>query len=123
VVIVNKICRTRNLKLWCVAFKLWLLNPLIPTMYTRTTTLAVFLLSLVASGASAFSAVAPNRAGPVAKGAVDRTMQGIDAAGAFDPTAGENPALSRNNKDEVWVPQVGRRYCRGVSITLATSGS
>jgi hypothetical protein len=101
--------------------QLWLLNPLI-AMFTRTTTLALFLLSLVASGASAFSAVAPNRAGPVAKGEVDRTMQGIDAAGAFDPTAGENPALTRNNKDEVWVPQVGRKKHIGLCITLKTIG-
>lgn len=58
---------------------------------------------------SAFSAVAPNRAGLVAKGSVDRSMKGIDDKGAFDPTQGENPALTRNNNDEVWVKQVCSR--------------
>lgn len=65
---------------------------------------ALFLASLVS--VAAFSAVAPNRAGAVAKGSVDRSMKGIDEKGSFDPTQGENAALTRNNKDEVWVPQV-----------------
>ena len=40
---------------------------------------------------------------------VDKTLTGIDDAAehdVFDPHAGNNPALTRNNNDEVWVPQV-----------------
>jgi hypothetical protein len=66
---------------------------------------ALLIASLTLS-ASAFSAVAPNKAGAVAQGSIDRSMKGIDEKGAFDPTQGENAALQRNNKDEVWVPQV-----------------
>jgi len=35
-------------------------------------------------------------------------MRGIDDESGFDfdPVAGENPALTRNNNGEVWVPQV-----------------
>jgi hypothetical protein len=34
-------------------------------------------------------------------------MKGIDKdPSTFDPTAGDSPALTRNNKDQVWVPQV-----------------
>jgi hypothetical protein len=92
-------------------------------LLTTTTTmkfscLLLLLLSVsVAKNGAAFSAVAPNKAAPVAPAAnsaavdappVDRSMKGIDddVANAFDPTTGENPALTRNNKDEVWVPQV-----------------
>lgn len=40
---------------------------------------------------------------------VDRTMNVIDdnlGYEAFDPTAGENPAVARNNQGGVWVQQV-----------------
>lgn len=56
--------------------------------------------------ASAFSAVAPN-----GNAAVDHSLKGIDDGAAhdvFDPTAGDNAALKRNNKDDVWVPQRAR---------------
>jgi hypothetical protein len=68
---------------------------------------ALLIASLTAS-ASAFSAVVPNQS--AAKAAfvpIDRSLKGIDAdAATFDPVSGENPALTRNNNDEVWVPQV-----------------
>lgn len=75
---------------------------------------AILSLACLASSAAAFSAVAPNTPGKaaVANGGgpstdpIDRTMKGIDAKGSFDPTTGENPALKRNNNDEVWVDQV-----------------
>jgi hypothetical protein len=70
---------------------------------------AALLLFLTAGKAFAFSAVAPPSTNvPVAGGAepIDRTMNGIDAAGAFDPTDGDSPAVARNNNDEVWVQQV-----------------
>jgi hypothetical protein len=40
---------------------------------------------------------------------VDKTLTGIDDDAehdVFDPHAGVDPALTRNNKDEVWVSQV-----------------
>ena len=40
---------------------------------------------------------------------VDKTLAGIDDAAehdVFDPHAGSEPALTRNNNDEVWVSQV-----------------
>jgi hypothetical protein len=55
-----------------------------------------------------FSAVAP-KIGSLQTGnpaPVDKSMQGLDEAGSFDPTQGENAALTRNNNGEVWVPQV-----------------
>lgn len=67
---------------------------------------ALLIASLTVS-ASAFSAVKPNTA-YVAKGEIDRSMKGIDETGAFDPTVGDNAALTRNNNDEVWVPQRAR---------------
>jgi hypothetical protein len=34
-------------------------------------------------------------------------LRGIDKdESIFDPTGGDNPALTRNNNDQVWVPQV-----------------
>jgi hypothetical protein len=43
-------------------------------------------------------------------GPVDKTMKGIDSdPNTFDPTGGANPALTRNNKGEVWNLQVSRR--------------
>ena len=80
--------------------------------------LYLFLVAFVAGNAAAFSAVAPKSSASSAAaksgGApqmepVDKRMTGIDKEGSFDPTEGENPALQRNNKDEVWVSQV-RRY-------------
>lgn len=77
------------------------------------------LLLLTVGQASAFSAVAPPKASsPVSAGGssepVDRSMKGIDSdAAAFDPTSGDTPALSRNNKDQVWVPQV--RDCNNLA--------
>lgn len=69
------------------------------------------LIAAWTSGASAFSAVAPESSkistnGSPSLDAVDKTMQGIDNDSAFDPTAGDSPAVGRNNKDEVWVSQV-----------------
>lgn len=62
-------------------------------------------LSSIFAGASAFSAVAPSNVGSTQP--VDKSLKGIDSAeGVFDPTSGDNAALTRNNKDEVWVPQV-----------------
>lgn len=40
---------------------------------------------------------------------VDKTLNGIDDGAehdVFDPLSGAQPALIRNNNDEVWVPQV-----------------
>ena len=37
---------------------------------------------------------------------IDKSMVGIDAEGSFDPTSGDNPALARNNNNEVWNQQV-----------------
>lgn len=40
---------------------------------------------------------------------VDKTLAGIDDGAqhdVFDPLSGDSPALTRNNKSEVWVPQV-----------------
>jgi len=45
---------------------------------------------------------------PVAAGSIDRTLSEVDHGAAhevFDPTEGENAALERNNKGEVWVQQ------------------
>jgi hypothetical protein len=43
-------------------------------------------------------------------GPVDKTMKGIASdPNTFDPTGGANPALTRNNKGEVWNLQVSRR--------------
>lgn len=37
---------------------------------------------------------------------IDKSLVGIDAEGSFDPTSGDNPALARNNNNEVWNQQV-----------------
>jgi len=79
---------------------------------------AIFTQALLVSNVAAFSAVVPNtpsttaatNAGPSME-PIDKTMQGIDAEGTFDPTAGESPALKRNNKDEIWVDQVWLILC------------
>ena len=68
---------------------------------------------------NAFSAVAPTgKTAGTSSGApslepIDRTLKGIDDdKSAFDPTAGENSALTRNNKGEVWVSQVRTGWAR-----------
>lgn len=65
---------------------------------------ALFLASLTNS-VGAFS-VSTKANGPTVA-PVDRTMRTVDSdANTFDPTAGDAPALNRNNNGEVWVPQV-----------------
>jgi len=39
---------------------------------------------------------------------IDRSLIGLDDEGAFDPTSGASPAVSRNSKGEVWVKQRAR---------------
>jgi hypothetical protein len=67
---------------------------------------ALYCLSLTKT--NAFSAVAPNAAKMAPSvDPVDKSMTSLPKeTNAFDPTAGENAALQRNNKNEVWVPQV-----------------
>ena len=70
-----------------------------------------FFLASSAITASAFTAVAPSSVGSALRmtdspDPIDRSLRGIDAEGSFDPVAGDNAALIRNNNDEVWVPQV-----------------
>lgn len=84
--------------------------------HQRTTMklLSAFALLAWTQSASGFSAVAPKAAATKATGSpdpVDKSMLGIDQAGSFDPTEGENAALKRNNVGEVWVPQVRRLPC------------
>ena len=71
---------------------------------------AILFLASSAITASAFSAVAPKTSvetsAPKSSDPIDRSMRGIDDGSAFDPLEGENPALIRNNNDQVWVPQV-----------------
>ena len=72
---------------------------------------AAILLATV-SNVAAFSAVAPSSAGAATGNPdpVDKSMRGIDKEpSTFDPTAGDSPALKRNNNDQVWVPQVRKR--------------
>ena len=74
--------------------------------------------TILSASAAAFSAVAPKAgAGAVMKGEIDRSMKGIDENGAFDPVAGENAALTRNNNGEVWVPQV-----KSINDLVSSSG-
>lgn len=77
--------------------------------------LATALYCLSVTTANAFSAVAPNAAkaslssgGAPSLDPIDKTMSGLpkEETNTFDPTVGENAALQRNNKNEVWVPQV-----------------
>ena len=81
---------------------------------------AALTVSGFASTPRAFSAVAPPSKAAAKAGSgsgsggapnldpVDKTMGGVDAGddSAFDPTSGAGAALTRNNKGEVWVPQV-----------------
>jgi hypothetical protein len=83
----------------------------------------VALLLLTVGQVSGFSAVAPPKtSASVASGSqpIDRTMKGIDADNAFDPTEGESSAVKRNNNDEVWVQQVGL-YLLGACVSEITS--
>jgi hypothetical protein len=67
------------------------------------------ILSLVVLQVTSFSATVPTgkiTAAASSTANVDKTMTGIDADGSFDPTEGENPALTRNNLGEVWNQQV-----------------
>jgi hypothetical protein len=86
----------------------------------RTTMKLISTLALLAwaQSVSAFSAVAPKAAGSFVSSPdpVDKSMQGIDDAGSFDPTEGDNAALTRNNVGEVWVPQVSRMEVEIVSL-------
>ena len=78
------------------------------------------ILALTMASASAFAPVQyVTRSTSRAMGAgntdpVDPTMNGIDdnlGYAAFDPTAGDSPAVARNNNGGVWVQQV----CLGVN--------
>jgi hypothetical protein len=63
------------------------------------------ILAAMVNTATAFSAVAPSNVGNIEP--VDKSLKGIDSdESTFDPTTGGNAALTRNNNDEVWVPQV-----------------
>lgn len=67
------------------------------------------LLASMVSVAAAFSAVAPASSASAtgSPDPVDRSMRGIDTDPAtYDPTAGDRPAVTRNNNDQVWVQQV-----------------
>ncbi|KAG7359625.1 delta-aminolevulinic acid dehydratase [Nitzschia inconspicua] len=69
------------------------------------------VLFATSSNVAAFSAVAPSSTGAATGNPdpVDKSMRGIDKEpSTFDPTAGENAALKRNNNDQVWVPQRAR---------------
>jgi len=72
---------------------------------------AIFLASL-ATTACAFTPAArsmPRTALFQSSDPVDKTMKGIDGDDSvFDPTGGPNPALTRNNNDEVWNQQRAR---------------
>ena len=75
---------------------------------------AVLALSAAYSNAFASIPSSATRSGVLSMAAgntdpVDRTMKGIDdnlAYDAFDPTAGDNPVVARNNHGGVWVQQV-----------------
>jgi hypothetical protein len=78
---------------------------------------ATLLIASLTASASAFSAVAP-KSSAAKTGSIDKTLQNVDAdADVFDPTSGENPALTRNNNDEVWVQQV----CHANAMTTYTA--
>jgi len=79
-----------------------------------STAVVLAVASCCASGAAGFSAVVPPKSSSApAKSStgktdpVDKGMRSLDDDDAtFDPTGGQNPAVIRNNKDEVWVSQV-----------------
>lgn len=74
------------------------------------------IIALTVASASAFAPAAPalTKTALFGKGntdPVDPTMAGIDdnlSYDAFDPTAGDSPAVSRNNNGGVWVKQRAR---------------
>ncbi|EED91929.1 predicted protein [Thalassiosira pseudonana CCMP1335] len=76
----------------------------------------ITLLAITLACSNAFAPVSVSRTTSLSMGAgnmepVDRTMNGIDdnlGYEAFDPTAGENPAVARNNQGGVWVQQRAR---------------
>mmetsp|Transcript_16470 Transcript_16470/g.46786 ORF Transcript_16470/g.46786 Transcript_16470/m.46786 type:complete len:399 (+) Transcript_16470:67-1263(+) len=79
------------------------------------------LLASFANSVAAFSAVAPTSSVPATGNPepVDRSMKGIDNdPNTFDPTEGDSPALIRNNKDQVWVPQRARPRRNRKSATM-----
>lgn len=97
-------------------------TPLDHTRPTYTMKFSAVLITSLLTAASAFSPSSQGRAftarnvatdpevssGP-STDPVDKTLTGIDddaAHDVFDPHAGNDPALTRNNKDEVWVSQV-----------------
>lgn len=87
---------------------LYLILNLQPKTMKFTTAL---ILASMASTASAFSAVAPSSSGASLGNTdpVDKSLRGIDGDDStFDPTEGDNAALTRNNNDQVWVPQRAR---------------
>lgn len=90
-------------------------------------TAAVLALSAAYSNAFASVPSQVTRSGVLSMAAgntdpVDRTMKGIDdnlGYEAFDPTAGDSPAVFRNNHGGVWVQQVRLRFVfHGVAVTL-----
>ena len=77
-----------------------------PSLIIPKMKLTLAIAAALIGTASAFSAVAPN-----GNAAVDHSLKGIDDGAphdVFDPTSGDNAALKRNNKDDVWVPQRAR---------------
>ena len=67
------------------------------------------LALLFSSNVEAFSAIAPSSVDTKVSSddAIDRSLKGVGTSDdAFDPTSGDGAALTRNNKDEVWVSQV-----------------
>jgi len=87
----------------------------------KTITATLFLASSAIT-VSAFSAVAPKTSVVTsATGSsepIDKSMRGIDDESAFDPLEGENPALIRNNNDQVWVSQRARPRRNRKSATM-----
>lgn len=78
------------------------------------------LLAVLAKASHAFSPMMESKIGTKLfvlppSDPVDKTMRGIDSDDStFDPTGGENPALARNNKGEVWNKQVSIRHTQFV---------
>lgn len=69
-----------------------------------------FLLAALIGTASAFTATTPVTAANKASESdpIDASMKDVDVGigyEAFDPLAGDRPAVVRNNNDGVWVPQ------------------
>ena len=87
---------------------------------TRATTIMKISAAILALAVSSANAFAPSASvsrtvtslyGAGNTDPVDRTMNGIDdnlGYEAFDPTAGDSPAVARNNHGGVWVQQRAR---------------